>query len=129
MGRVLATKYDHVLAMLDHVARGYCDKLRRAQLSWSDGSRIGFLDMPYPADNYQQFVEEAHAAVWHCHNIVAQHFAKKLGAESRRADRASAHDSREWLAQHQKMQMLSVFVGSIERITKTPVANELLNTS
>lgn len=128
MGRVLTTKYDQIMAFLDHVARGYCDKLRRAQLSWQDGSRLGFLDMPYPSENRQAFVEQAHAAIWHCHNILGHHFAKKLGEESRRASRASAQESRQWLAEHKKMHLLSVFVASIERITKTQMAHELLNT-
>lgn len=129
MGRVLTTKYDYVMAVLDHVARGYCDKLRRAQLSWKDGSRLGFLDMPYPGEEYKQFLDETHAAIWHCHNILAHHFAKKTGDAARRADRASASESRQWLDRHKKMQLLSIFVVSVERITKTPVAHELLNAS
>lgn len=129
MGRDLnEAKYYAVLKFLDRVASSYVDKLQRAMKSWERGNNK-WLDYARPEKetDKQLFFSEVHAAIWHAHNIVAWHFAKKLGVEDLRATRNSAAESRQWLRAKGKLKLLSAMASSIERISRQSFAHELLD--
>lgn len=129
MGRDLAeAKYYAVLKFLDRVAGSYVDKLRGARRAWEKGNAKWLdFDRPETEEARKAFYEETHAAIWHAHNVVAQHFSKKLGVEDLRATRNSAAESRQWLRDKGKLRILSAMASSIERISRQSFAHELLN--
>ena len=129
MGRDLSeAKYYAVLKFLDRVACSYVDKLRGAMKSWEAGNNK-WLDYARPnsEDDRRKFFNDVHAGIWHAHNIVAWHFAKKLGVEDLRATRNSAAESRQWLRAKGKLKLLSAMASSIERISRQSFAHELLD--
>lgn len=129
MGRDLSeAKYYAVLKFLDRVACSYVDKLCRAMKSWKTGNNK-WLDYARPEseEDRSRFFNEVHAAIWHAHNIVAWHFAKKFGVEDLRVTRNSAAESRQWLRSKGKLKLLSAMASSIERISRQRFAHELLD--
>lgn len=129
MGRDLAAaKYYAALKLLDNVAGSYVDKLRGAKKAWvTQNDKWLDFDRPPTEGERKRFYEETHAAIWHAHNIIANHIAKKLGVEDLRATRSSSAESRQWLASKGKLRLLSAMAFSIERITRQSFAHELLN--
>lgn len=129
MGRDLSeVKYYAVLKFLDRVAGSYVDKLRGAMRSWESGNNK-WLDYARPEseEDRKTFFNDVHAAIWHAHNVVAWHFARKFGVEGLRATRGSAADSRQWLRAKGKLKLLSAMASSIERISRQSFAHELLD--